>query len=328
MWWLRADSGAIDARLLPGATLAWSRWPGGGFGLDPSLAYEERRLDGTLVTTYATVGTPTDHHDLELLPNGNALLQSYRRREGVDLRPHGPAGATVVDGEIQEIAPNGQLVWSWNTKDHIDLAETGRWWQRGITDQRTGQPIWDIVHLNSVEQEGDTIVFSARHLDAVYGISRSTGAVLWKLGGTTRPESLTVLGDAAHGSSTFGGQHDARLLGDGTLTVYDNATGHPWPPRAVRFRLDTAAGTATVIEELSDPDVQTSFCCGSARRLAGGNWVIGWGGPPITELDSSGGRAFSLRFEGVFSYRTVPVPGGQLDRAALRDGMDAMKPRR
>ena len=122
------------------------------------------------------------------------------------------------------------------------------------------------------------MIASFRHLDAVYKIEKSTGRIVWKLGGTRTPERLEV-GNDPH-DYTFGAQHDARLLPDGTVTVFDNRTylRHE-RPRAVRFRINEQAGTATLVQSITDPAVSRSGCCGSARRLANGDWLIGWGGP-------------------------------------------------
>ena len=51
------------------------------------------------------------------------------------------------------------------------------------------------------------------------------------------------------------------------------------PPRAVRYRIDEQAGTATLLESISDPVVPESMCCGTARRLTNGHWLIDWGTP-------------------------------------------------
>ena len=40
-------------------------------------------------------GTPTDRHELQLLPNGDYVVVGYKPRSGVDLSPYGgPANAT------------------------------------------------------------------------------------------------------------------------------------------------------------------------------------------------------------------------------------------
>ena len=97
-------------------------------------------------------------------------------------------------------------------------------------------------------------------------MSGTTASVVWKLGGTARPESLTILNDPEFTTgSGFGGQHDARVLDDGSVTIFDNGF-HPdtvlrHPPRAVRYAIDAGAGTATLLEQVNDPSDA------SARRL-------------------------------------------------------------
>lgn len=164
--------------------------------------------------------------------------------------------------------------------------------------------------MNSVELDGDAIIVSLRHTDGVYKIDRATGDILWKLGGTTTPESLTVLNDP-YASSPMGGQHDARVLPDGTLTVHENGTDLGRPPRAVRYEIDEVAGTATLIESVTDSEAPTSACCGSARRSSDGSWLMSWGNRSlVTEFDADGDRTFRLTFGGTFSYRASPCPRG------------------
>jgi hypothetical protein len=130
----------------------------------------------------------------------------------------------------------------------------------------------------------------------------------------------------------FRGQHDARILPDGSLTVHENGfhPGSTRPPRAVRYVIDTTARTATLVEQMNDPGtVATPLCCGSARKLPGGDWVINWGSAGVTtEVSPAGDRVFSLTFDDkLFSYRAHPVMPGVLSRDALRDGMDEQFPR-
>jgi hypothetical protein len=331
VWWFRGSGQVpIDAKLLSNGNLAWTPKGGGGFGLTPGVAYQERRLDGTLVRSLATVGVPTDFHDLQRLPNGNYLLLAYRPRDGVDLTSiGGPANATVLDGEVQELTPAGSLVWSWNSKDHTTVSETGRWSSDAPVTLPDGRKAYDLVHINAVEPDGAGLLVSLRHNDAVLRISRATGDVLWKLGGTNRPERLTVVGDPRGEPTLFGGQHDVRVYSDGSVSVYDNGTALHRRPRVVRYQIDPVAKTATFVEQLVDPEAPGSICCGSARKLTGGNWVTSWtNNPLVTETTPSGSRVFRLAFEGgQFTYRAVPVQFGALSRNALRDGMTAMNPR-
>lgn len=318
VWWQKSTQDRVmDVKLLPNGDIAWLHFNALG---------EEHRLDGSLVRTLSTVSSGPDNHDLRLLPNGNYLIGRYYPRPGIDLRPcGGPQNGELLDNEIQEITPDGALVWSWDAFDHIPVSELSPPWM----DQCTSPP-YDIYHWNSAELDGDGLVMSFRHLDAVYRIDRTTGAIDWKLGGTARPESLTVLNDPAFDNGgSFGGQHDARVLADGTLTVADNGSRRDRAPRAVRYEIDPSAKTATLVEKIEDPDATASGCCGSARKLPGGNWVASWGNNPfVTELTPSGDRVFRLSFtQGFFTYRANPIPFGELARSDLREGMEAMFPR-
>jgi hypothetical protein len=150
---------------------------------------------------------------------------------------------------------------------------------------------------------------------------------VWKLGGTTTPQSLTVADPVFTDGSHFGGQHDARILGDGTVTLFDDGTNLGRAPRGVRYQIDTGTRTATLLEQAVDPIAPESPWGGDARRLDGGDWVVGWGGTSnISELDSSGNRVFLLQFTDGAVYRVVPVAPGVLNRDALRAGMDAQYP--
>jgi hypothetical protein len=318
VWWDSETGGTMqDAKVLPDGSLAW--W-------NATVGYVIREVDGTLVQHVNAVGGHTDGHELQQTPSGNFLLITNDTLEDVDLTEYG--GSThenVEEMAVQEISPSGELLWSWSTKGHIGLAETGRWWPTALG---TPQPR-DIIHMNAVEPVGeDAILISVRHTDAVYKIDKATGQIIWKLGGTWTPKSLKVLNDP-EGAYPFGGQHDVRLLPDGTITVHDNNTGLSTPPRAVRYSIDEANKTATLVEQVTDPLVSSSFCCGSARRSQDGSWLMSWGGNSmVAEFDSAGEPNFRLGFGGkLFSYRAVPVAEGVLSVSSLRAGMDAMHPR-
>jgi hypothetical protein len=80
--------------------------------------------------------------------------------------------------------------------------------------------------------------------------------------------------------------------------------------------------TATLVEDIRNPDRSTSFCCGSTRVLPRGNWVAGWGGTPeSTEVRSDGTRVFRL-VAGNNVYRTLPLLPGQYSASQFRTGMD------
>jgi hypothetical protein len=185
------------------------------------------------------------------------------------------------------------------------------------------------VHANSVQVVGQTVLLSLRHTNGIYGIDRRNGAVTWKLGGTTTPQSLQIVDDAL-GPVPLSGQHFARLLPDGALTVHDNGTLTSRAPRALRFRIDPTARTARVVEQLRDATVATSPCCGSATKLPDGRWLVSWGGQPLVgEYAPGGATIWRLRFRNrLFSYRANPIPPSSVTRARLRAAMNVLNPRR
>jgi hypothetical protein len=332
VWWYRSPTPiAHDARLIDG-NVAYAEANPGTFGSQYYVAYRIRRLDGSLVHSVHTVGAPTDFHDLQRIGR-DYLVLTYRPRPHVDLSAYGgPTDATVLDSEIQRIDPRGRLVWSWSSRDHISLAETGRWWPlvlNGVSLE-DGSTAYDVTHINSVEPAGRDLIISLRHTDAVYRIRMRDGRIRWKLGGTETRRSLRVVGDPA--DYPLGGQHDARLWGD-TVTIHDNADNlePERPPRAVRYAIDTKRRRATLLESLSDPHVTRADCCGSARKVENGDWLVGWGPSQASAnsvsalLTPSGSLVSRLTFEDhLFSYRVVPAPVQLISAISLRRGMDAM----
>lgn len=327
-WWYRPATLAYDAQVLTDGTVAWARGFGDGYGIDRRSAEEIHSLDGSLRRLIRTKGSITDVHEFAEAARGHLYLESYVPRSGIDLSPYGgPRSASVVFPRVQEIDSSGQVVWTWSAWGHIGLDEAKRWWHDNVLGNPhkvRGAKTYDAIHLNAIEPWGRRqVVISARHTDAIYGISRATGEVVWKLGGTHTPQSLRVIGDP-HGSRPFGGQHDVRVT-HGVLSVFDNGTHRGLRPRAAFYRLNLKAGTATYISSLQDPTITSSHCCGSVRRFGDG-WLVDWGDNRwVTGFDRRGRIAFRLHLSSS-TYRAVPIPPGAVTNRDLERGLEAMEP--
>lgn len=327
-WWMRTPPN-INAVIRPDRHVAWSRAFGDNYGRNPEMAHEVHSLRGGRVRVVRAHDAVIDGH--EHLKVGDSLyVVSYKPRCGIDLsRWGGGADACAVLAEVQELDRHGNLRWKWNSHSRIGLGETGRWWnhvlRRGKRDAQNRQ-IYDPVHINSVDvlPVRNQVMISTRHTDAVFGIDKSSGRIVWKLGGTKRPESLRVVGGPRR-RSPFAGQHDARMRGN-VLSVYDNGTRRRHrPPRLVLYRLDLERGTATFLRAYRDPKIMFSHCCGSARPFAQG-WLVNWGGrKTITSFSTSGAIRSRLRLSTAV-YRAAPVPA-TVTRGYLRRAME-MKERR
>lgn len=265
-----------------------------------------------LDSTYAVVdsfrmgnGYVTDNHELQLLPGGHALLMSYDPQI-VDMSqviPKGNPAATVIGLVIQELDAEKHVVFQWRSWDHFEITDS-----YGVV--LSGSRI-DYVHGNSLEATPDgAILLSSRHLNEVTKIGRETGEIVWRLGG--RKNQFRFLNDPIG----FSRQHDARLLPDGRLTLYDNGNLHAPPfSRAVEYEIDEKKMTATLVWQYRRVPEVFSPATGSVQRLPNGHTLIGWGidGPAFTEVTPDGRVVAEMRFEPrlssyrAFRYEWPPV---------------------
>jgi Arylsulfotransferase (ASST) len=342
--WYRRVPASIDFKLLPDGNLAWMNFVRANFNINPAKRYEEWALGGTtpVRTIGAGLGLVTDYHDMIPLADGNFMVVSYSLRPNVaDIPSSYPpcgTGDEVIDGLLQEVTPDGDAVWTWNSKDHTDLSESHPVCDVAAISGATATNAYDLLHINSVDEDpatGDLIV-SARYMNAILRISRAPeGTVLEKIGGYTATNHdgathFDVVGDPLGG---FNLAHDARLVDGNHLTLFDNrpnatppAITIPGKMRAVEYVLDRVAHTATFVWQrpidgpCSNPACK-SFGIGSVRRQPDGNTVIAWGGessPAFTEVDADGKALLEVSLPVAnLTYRVVKVPAAALDLAEL-----------
>jgi hypothetical protein len=308
---------------------------------DDDVSRRTYALDGSLLDVRRPpdpASYPADHHDFIDLPNGGGVFLSYPVRTGVDLTALNTPGEppefgddeNVLDGAIVEVDRNGVETWRWNSKDHFAVEESTfplRW---SRTFPLPAGEV-DLIHPNSLDVAGDgsgDYIVSARHLDAAFRVNRNPGgpddgAVEWVLGGSsptvTNTPRLRIVGDP------YGGPlrpHDARLNGD-VLTLFDNRTqnGRGQPARAVAYRIDPVAMTATMLWQIRHLDGAFSQAQGSARVTPDGSVLLSWGAtlPVFEEFSASGERLMSItQLPTGFSYRIIKYAPSAFDRATLR----------
>jgi len=135
-------------------------------------------------------------------------------------------------------------------------------------------------------------------------IDAHTGAVLWRLGGARnefrfQPDTLK-----------FSFQHGLRRLPNGNLILFDNGNTHsPNFSRAVEYRVDEGARTATLVWQYRpNPDLP-SLALGFAQRLANGNTLVTFGPRgTIHEVSSSSQLLWELTIpQGLWIYRAYRI---------------------
>ncbi len=294
--------------------LDFKRQPDGSYTYYDSDFAGYVRLDSTLQNQigvyYAGGGYDTDAHDFLVLPNGHVLLLADDREEYdmAALVPGADPTATVIGNIIQELDPEGNVVFQWRSWDNFNITDAS------LVDFTA--TLVDPVHMNSLTLDSDgNIILSSRHLDEITKIDRRTGAIIWRLGG--RHNQFTLLGDTLW----FSHQHAARILANGDLTLFDNGNGHtPQFSRAMEYALDTTAKTIRRVWQFVHSPALFGSAMGYVQRLDDGNTLIGWGAtnPSVSEVTPSGQVEYELSFPpSVYSYRAYLFPvgpaGGQAD---------------
>jgi hypothetical protein len=299
------------------------------FVTNPLSAFELLGLETLARTPVVAADGPTDGHELQALPNGDHLVFTYPLEAGFDLTdlhvmPPVTTNQTIADCKIEEVDPAGNLVWSWLASDHVDPVKESL---EPLTDTINGKTVIDVFHCNSidVDTQGNLLV-SMREANAVYYISRATGQVLWKLGGSTySKDGATLVAPVNDPQTTFALQHDARFQPNGDVSLFDDhgATPGMGMARGVEYAIDLSGGTATVVWQFLG--TAQALYEGSFRRYADGESVIGWGYIPtdprvVTEVDPDGNDVLDIAFGGTMNqtYRAVKVPVSQFDIGVLR----------
>jgi arylsulfate sulfotransferase len=214
------------------------------------------------------------HHDVLALPNGHWLTLCQIAKNFDNLV--GISGTTQVVGDaVIDIDPNGNVVWAWNSFDHLDPNRHPYF----------GLPDW--THSNAVVYTPDgNLLVSMRAQSWILKIDYSNGSgagdILWKLGADG---DFTLPGGDP--SQWFYSQHYPSIVSTNgsimTLAIYDNGNFRTYSDgavcaigagpacfsRATIFQVDESTGLATLLwQDL--PGLFSNFG-GSIGVLSNGN---------------------------------------------------------
>jgi Arylsulfotransferase (ASST) len=241
-----------------------------------------------------------DLHDMTITPEGTALVIAYDRVFADLRRVGGPRRGVVIDNVVQEIdLETGSVVFEWHSLGRVALNDA-------MIPPR-GRQTWSYMHLNSVEVDTDgNLLISARNTCAIYKLDRTTGDIIWTLGGEESDFRLNR-------RTRFCFQHDARRAGRGVISLFDNSAGPPnlrRQSRAIKLRVDERRKTVRLIEQYRHPARILAPNQGSARVLPNGNVFVGWGQAPVfTEFSAAGRPLFNGRLtRGKGNYRAIRAP--------------------
>jgi hypothetical protein len=260
------------------------------------------------------------HHEAIRLPNGHTLALASVERILVD--EQGPGPVNVYGEMIVALDANLQVVWAWNSFDHLDrsrmalLGETCTFEGPGCPALFLGPVANDWLHANSIgylSEDGNLIV-SLRHQDWVvkidYQNGQGNGGVLWKFGNG----GDFVLGATEDAWPWFSHQHDAKLAG-GRLLLYDNGN-----VRVETLGAGNSRGQVLLVDEINlTATLETNVdlgvyaeALGSAQPLLNGNFHFNSGflGSPLepwaeaAEVSGSTGGGVYRQRANSFVYRS------------------------
>jgi hypothetical protein len=191
---------------------------------------------------------------------------------------------------VQELnIRTGKVLWEWHSLDHVPLSASY------ASVGRSPSSWFDYFHINSIQQLPDrNLLISSRNTWAIYEIDRSTGRVIWTLGGRHPSFSMGP-------GTNFEWQHDARLYGGGLLSLFDDASSPKEEQQASAkiLRLNTSTMTARLAARYRHSPPLLPGLAGSTQLLPNHDIFVGWGGSPDFSEYSPGGRQI---FNGTFPY--------------------------
>jgi hypothetical protein len=239
-------------------------------------------------------GLQTDLHDFQLTAGGTALITAYETTTA-DLTSIGKSSkGQVFVGHVQEIdLKTGRVLLDWRSLDHVGIEESFQ------PAPLPGQG-YDYFHLNSVAETDDgQLLISGRNTCTVYKVDRSTGQILWRLGGKHSDFSLSS-------TASFWWQHDARPHGSSAITLLDNAgAAKEKQSRGLVLSVDSAAKRVELTRAFVHPAGFIAGTLGNVDLQSDGGAFIGWGAQPYFSHFAADGTAL-LEGElpiGVRSYR-------------------------
>jgi hypothetical protein len=200
-------------------------------------------------------------HEAKLLPNGDTAVLAGTQKT---VEYHGKP-TTFVGDMILVLDQNFRVAWTWDSFKWLNTHRLG--------NVQATPKNW--LHGNSVSwsPEDADLIFSSRTQSWVikidYADGTGNGHVIWKLGAGG---NFTAIADTP--DPWFSGQHDARLINDNTLLVFDDGnvrqmSDPPADSRGQEWILNEQDMTATLVVN-ADMGNYSSFL-GSAELLSNDN---------------------------------------------------------
>ncbi|GBD86121.1 arylsulfotransferase [bacterium BMS3Abin03] len=282
VFYRKAEGTVFNFTWQPDGELSYVIYPVFAYGLDSS-GVEINRF-------YTPGGVALDVHDLRVLSDGSYYIIG-KELVTVDMSQYvsgGDTAAALITNSVHHMDADDNEMWSWYAIDHYNILDVDQY-----VDLTQHQIDW--THCNSIEIDTDgNILLSTRNFDEVTKIDRTTGDIIWRLGG--EKNQFTFIDD----TRGFSRQHSVRRLSNGNLIMFDN--GHYLVPEyssVVEYELDETNLTATLVRRYTRNESVFSQSRGGVQELPNGHILISWGesqNPAVTEINEQDSVEFEMKF--------------------------------
>jgi len=253
---------------------------------------EEIDWKGSVVWRYKMASKDQiEHHCFDRMPNGNTLILGWERIKKEDAIAKGRKPDTIPESVkfknvfhrdfwldfVREVNPAGDTVWEWHVFDHIGTGP-----DKLDINYILPLPVGEIYnsfdwsHFNSVQYipETDQVLMNSRNLSEIYLVNHKTGKIEYRWGNPTAYGKGKAPSWYDDGDQEMFGSHDARWLGDGRVSIFDNGSERPEGKRSRVIIVNTKTNEIEWEYESWDEGSFYSERQGAAQLLPNGNFLV------------------------------------------------------
>ncbi|MCW3996800.1 MAG: aryl-sulfate sulfotransferase [Candidatus Bathyarchaeota archaeon] len=215
-------------------------------------------------------------HDIQYNPDNNTFLtlQDYVRQVGSD---------SILFDKILQVDAQGNVLWSWDTYDHIPLSEASPFNETVIT-KVTNRTVKDFTHANALDWDynNGVIYLNVRNVNTFYKINQTTGDIIWACGEFGNFTLLDSTGNQV--PNLWYHCHDTKRVAPNVFTMFDNDYENNTNPNDCHsalkeITLNETSMTAYIDWSWEAPTQYWTPYGGATVKLPNGDWLGCFGTP-------------------------------------------------
>ena len=232
-------------------------------------------------------GINVDSHDLEIMPDGSwvYLAPDTRRLDRSDSTITCLLDCFLLGQSVVSVDANNERRVIWNALDYYEQSD----FVMDDVFELDHNILYDVIHANSVNiTPSGHLIISMRHTNEVMEITQF-GTMVW------RSRDMDI-------DSPFAHQHDAHILSNGNLLLFDNGNGLRDYSRVVEYAMNHDDNTLRLVWEYENGHYAPNR--GSVQRLSNGNTLINFVDGGIVEVNEAGDVLMEIKQpQGYASYQ-------------------------